>query len=138
MNWNDGLSAEMNKYVEEVLNNVGDISIESVKKAVDDASKTFYKDVINAAPVKTGGLQKSFIQEDISTPDFYGNINTFKGSDPSGVPYEKIANILNYGTKDGKINPTYFYTKAIRKLKSIDKNINKIYEEKLKELDDRS
>ena len=62
----------------------------------------------------------------------------FEGENPEGIPYEKIANALNYGTKDLKINPTYFYTKAIRKLKSIDKDIDKIYEEKMKELDDRS
>ena len=55
MSWNDGLSKEFNTYFENVLGNIENVSIESVKEAVDKASKNFYKEIVNSTPVRTGG-----------------------------------------------------------------------------------
>ena len=139
MSWNDGISKEMDKYCNDILMKIPEVSLESVKEAVDIASNTFYNDIEKSTPVGlSGGLKGSFKQEKINNTDYYGYRNIFEGEDPNGVPYEKIANVLNYGTHDGRIEPNYFVTKAIRKLKSIDKNTVKIYEQKMKSLNERS
>lgn len=138
MEWNDGISKEMDKYFNNVLANISEVSIDSIKEVVDKASAQFYNDVQKDTPIRSGGLQKSLVQEKIDTGDYYGTKNMFEGNDANGVPYEKIANILNYGKKDGSIDPKYFVTRAVRKLKSIDKDIDKTYEQKMSELDKRS
>lgn len=139
MSWNDGISKEMDKYCNDILMKIPEVSLESIKEAVDIASNKFYADIENSTPVGiSGGLKDSFKQEKINNTGYYGYRNTFEGEDSNGVPYEKIANVLNYGTHDGRIAPKYFVTKAIRKLKSIDKDTVKIYEQKMKALDERS
>lgn len=138
MSWNDGISRAMDKYFNETLAEIPDVAIDSIKQGVDSVSEKFFKEVYSSTPVKTGGLQCSFVQTKIDTPSYYGTISTFAGTDSNGVPYEKIANTLNYGTKDCKINPKYFLTNAVRKLKTLDKDIDKLFDKKMEELDKRS
>lgn len=138
MSWNDGISKEMDNYLNEVLSKIPNVAIDSIKQGVDNASEKFFKEVQSSTPVKTGGLQRSFVQTKIDTPSYYGTINTFEGTDSNGVSYEKIANTLNYGTKDCKINPKYFLTNAVRKLKTLDIDIDKLFDKTMEELDKRS
>lgn len=43
------------------------------------------------------------------------------GDSRRNLPLKKLINIWNAGTGDGKIQPTYFYTKALRRLTAIDR-----------------
>lgn len=138
MSWNDGISKEMDEYFNEILAEMPEVAIDSIKQGVDNASEKFFNEVYSSAPVKTGGLQRSFVQRKINTSSYYGTISPFEGTDSKGVPYEKIANTLNYGTKDCRINPKYFLTNAVRKLKTLDKDIDKLFDKKMDELDKRS
>lgn len=138
MEWNDGISKEMDRYINYILGSVVDVSIESIKQVIDKASDTFVNDIQHNIPIKHGGLQKALKQEKMDTKDYYGTKNMFEGTNEEGIPYEKIANVLNYGTKDGRIDPRYFVTTAVRRLKFIDKEIDKTYEQKINELDKRS
>ncbi|MDR3216576.1 MAG: hypothetical protein LBT55_04070 [Clostridiaceae bacterium] len=51
---------------------------------------------------------------DIDTPKRYGKRLKYEGENAEGVPYAKIANILNYGTSS--VKPRRFVTKAVKKL----------------------
>jgi len=61
---------------------------------------------------------------------WYGYLVSFAGEDKDGTPYEKIANILNYGTST--IKPLRFIDKAIRNLKGLDERAMVRYEGKIK------
>ena len=62
---------------------------------------------------------------------WYGYEAEFVGVSPEGVPYQKIANMLNYGReagsdanhKWGAISGTHFISVAVKKLKGMDDRI---------------
>lgn len=78
--------------------------------------------LIRTAPKRTGGLVRSLQSIQITArKNYYGYEITFDGFDKDGTPYQKIANILNYGTS--KTQGTRFVNKAVRKLKGMDDRI---------------
>lgn len=75
-------------------------------------------DLIDNTPQNTGGLKASLKRSSISECNRYGYRLEYEGNAPDGIPYDKIANILNHGTSI--IKPRRFITKAVRKLKGLD------------------
>lgn len=126
-NWIDGL-----KDLTVELSKLGNIAKESIKEQIDIDVEEVYKYLVINTPINTGGLLRSLTKTKIDTPERYGYILKYEGENKNGVPYEKIANILNYGSI--KLYPRYFKTKAIRKVKGLDDRIAIRYETKLKDL----
>lgn len=115
----------MNDLFEEISDAVGD-SKEAAKAQIDDEAKDFKSRIIKGIPVKTGGLKGSFtFEKQNKEKDYYGYSSGFAGESPTGEPYEKIANVLNYGRKErkGTFAGTFFVSKAVRKLKGMDARI---------------
>lgn len=135
--WNDGISKLMNDYLAELSDggkiDLGQTYIDAVKKEIDVAIDDYANFVEPKIPVDTGGLKASFKIEKVTNKrNWYGYRAEFKGNAPNGEPYQKIANILNYG-RAGKTAPTYFITRAIRRLKKVDANIEKRFVQDLKD-----
>lgn len=122
MTWNDGISKMMGDF----LDSIGDLGVVARKTAegvIDTEAEGFRKQVEPRIPVDTGGLKESFTLEKCndSGKDWYGYRAGFDGNTPRGEPYEKIANIQNYG--NSRVAGTHFVTKAIKKLKGMDDRI---------------
>lgn len=122
MAWNDGISKVMGDFIDS-LGNLGTIARETAEGVIDTEAEGFRKNVEPKIPVDTGGLKNSFNFEKCTDKgeDWYGYRAGFDGNAPRGESYEKIANILNYGTVN--IAGTHFVTKAVRKLKGMDERI---------------
>lgn len=134
------------EFYKNVLGKVGEVSQQAIQEEVDKFSDQFEKDLRDAIPQRTGGLLKSLIKVKEPREKWYGYNFEFVGVNENGVPYEKIANVLNYGrpagfknnVKFGEITPRKFIYKAVRKLKKLDKAIVENYETKMQELNDKS
>lgn len=143
------MSKEVTELFDEFYNNVlgkvGDVTQQAIQEEVDKFSDQFEKDVIDSIPNKTSGLLKSFRKVKLPREKWYGYDFEFVGVNENGVPYQKIANILNYGreagfskgVKYGDISPRKFMSKAVRKLKKLDNAIVESYETKMQELNDK-
>lgn len=122
MAWNDGITQELSEFLEEVSVAAG--RTRSVaEKVIDEEVKAYSERVTPQIPVSTGGLKASFtVKKDTSKGSkWYGYDASFEGNAPNGEPYEKIANIQNYGTPTRA--GTFFITKAIKKLKGLSGRI---------------
>lgn len=126
MAWNDGIS----KAISQELQNVMDIDVatkDAFMSAIDEEVKVYERSVQDNTPVRTGRLKNSFKITKINSNKWYGYNAEFEGNAPNGEPYQKIANILNYGRPaddhSGAIAGTHFISKAIRKLKGMDDRI---------------
>jgi mRNA-degrading endonuclease RelE of RelBE toxin-antitoxin system len=141
---NDEITNAFDKFYKNVLGQVGEKTKEAIQEEVDNFSEKFERDIINAIPKKTGGLANSLTKVKQARVEWYGYNFEFKGNDKNGVPYEKIANTLNYGRQAGvskltgrkypTITPKRFIEKAVRKLKKLDPAINDNFESKMQEL----
>jgi hypothetical protein len=102
---------------------VGDKAKEAIKEQLDIEAQAVFNQLNQTAPRgKTLGLVNSLTKSQIiDSKNIYGYSIEFVGSDVHGTPYQKIANILNYGTS--AIQGTRFVNKAIRKLKGLDERI---------------
>jgi len=120
---------ELAEYLES-LTKVGDAAKAAVREQVDIEAEKVREVLARTAPRgDTGGLIRSLTKAEITTrAKWYGFRIEFEGSDHKGVPYQKIANILNFGTSN--IQGTRFINKAIRKLKGMDKRIAARFENK--------
>lgn len=116
-NYNDGLTEAFGDYFER-LQKVGDIAVEAIKEQIDIETDRVERDLMDNTPENTGGLKASFIKTKIKESNRYGYRLEYIGNNPKGVPYAKIANILNSGTST--IKPKRFIRKAVRKLKGLD------------------
>ncbi len=122
MSWNDGISAELSEYLENVGQGINRCR-KVAEEVIDSEVEQFCDRVSSKIPVDTGGLAKSFTKtKDSSNPSWYGYVVEFKGNAPNGEPYQKIANILNYGsyTRSG----LFFIDNATRRLKGMTDRIN--------------
>jgi hypothetical protein len=126
---NDGITSQLDDFLNGLETKVPEAYVEALKEVIDEEFTTFSDEIKRNTPVDTGELKKSFSVEKIDHHGrYYGYRAEFKGNNAQGVPYEKLANILNYGaTIGGKkphvIAPTFFISKAIRKLKGMDGRI---------------
>ncbi len=131
MAWNDGVSKELEEY----FNNIGtfgDKAIEAVKEQIDIEVNKLVLQLESTTPRgATLGLLNSLRNSRITAKrNWYGYSVEFVGQDRKGVPYQKIANILNYGTSF--IKGTRFITKAIHNLKNMDERIYERFQTKIK------
>lgn len=131
MAWNDGVSKELEEY----FNNIGtfgDKAIEAVKEQIDIEVNKLVLQLESTTPRgATLGLLNSLRNSRITAKrNWYGYSVEFVGQDIKGVPYQKIANILNYGTSF--IKGTRFITKAIHNLKNMDERIYERFQTKIK------
>jgi len=131
MAWNDGVSKELEEY----FNNIGtfgDKAIEAVKEQIDIEVNKLILQLESTTPRgATLGLLNSLRNSRITAKrNWYGYSVEFVGQDKKGVPYQKIANILNYGTSF--IKGTRFITKAIHNLKNMDERIYERFQTKIK------
>ena len=125
---------EFNKFVQYIAD-IGEklpkAAKEALKEQVDLESKEFYGNLVKTTPTDKGYLVSSLTMKKIDTPNRYGYDISYEGNAPNGEPNEKIANIVNYGTD--KFAGTYFRSRAIRKLKGMDRRINLRYQKKTRE-----
>lgn len=128
MSWSDGITKEMSEMLETILNGMGDEAKQAAKEVIDEEAQRFATTVRDKTPVRTGGLAAAFKLGKISTKqNWYGYSAEFAGSSPDGTPYQKIANILNYGIAagdgHGAIAGAHFISAATSKLKGMDDRI---------------
>ena len=135
MSWNDGVSKELSDFLESV-GKIGGKSKEAIKEQVDIEAEAVKAALERTAPRgKTGGLLRSLAKAEVTTRlHWYGYRLEFEGNDPQGVPYQKIANVLNFGSST--IQGTRFISKAIRKLRGMDNRIAERFENVAKNISD--
>ena len=130
--WNDGVSKQLAEYFEE-LGSYGEYAIEAIKEQIDIEVEKLVNQLEQTTPRgATLGLLNSLRQSKIvAKQNWYGYSVEFVGENRKGVPYQKIANILNYGTST--IKGTRFINKAIHNLKDMDARIYERFQRKIKE-----
>lgn len=144
---NDEITKVFDEFYKNVLGQVGEKTKEAIQEEVDKFSNQFEEDLKNSVPKDTGGLEKSLTKTKQQRVDWYGYDFEFKGENKDKVPYEKIANTLNYGRQAGTsktgrkyatIIPKRFIEKAVRKLKKLDPAIIQNFETKMQELNEKA
>lgn len=148
MAWNDGITKELSDFINEISKS-GDVAIETFKDTIDTAVKSYSNNLSNSVAAihtgGTGGLKNSLTTEPVTDrgSQFYGSRVHFKGENRQGVPYEKIANVLNYGRaagvsssgrRYGGIAGSFFISKEVKKLKGLSKRIDDNITNKLAEI----
>lgn len=99
-----------------------------------DISAQRYSDEVNKTVPVSKGLRGGKLKASHGFRRIVNNnqikvVFAFEGVNKRGVPYEKIANVLEYGTT--KITPTRFQRNAVAKtLKGMNKRIDKRYKDK--------
>lgn len=129
--WNDGVSKQLAEYFEQIAE-FGDYAIEALQEQIDIEVENLMKQLESSTPRgQTLGLLNSLRKSRIvAKKNWYGYAVEFVGKNPKGVPYQKIANILNYGTST--IKGTRFITKAIHNLRGMDDRIYSRFKKKIK------
>ena len=126
----DGVAKELAEYFEK-LERLGDIAVEAVKEQIDIEADRAEREIRDGTPVgETGGLARSLTRSKIDNDKRYGYRLEYEGENEDGVPYAKIANILNSGSS--KIKPRRFITRAIKKLRGLDDRAAQRFEDKTK------
>lgn len=128
--WNDGVSKQLAEYFEEV-SEFGNLAIEAIQEQIDIETEKLVRQLEETTPRgRTLGLLNSLRKSRIvAKHNWYGYSVEFEGEDRKGTPYQKIANILNYGTST--IKGTRFINKAIRNLKDMDERIYERFQKKI-------
>lgn len=109
----------------------GDKYIEAIIEEVDASAQEYSDEVNRTIPVDSGKLKASHKFSRKVTKDYIKYTFEFEGETEDGQSYEKIANIHEYGTSDGKIKATRFQRKAVKKkLKGLDKRAVNRYKNK--------
>lgn len=123
MAWNDGISEEISSFLDGIAD-VGAHARQIGEQVIDEEVKNFSERVEPRIPIKTGGLKRSYTvkRDESKGKSYYGYSVTFEGNAPNGEPYEKIANIQNYGTP--RHAGSFFITNAVRRLKGMTDRIN--------------
>ena len=129
----DGVTKELADYFKK-LEQLGDMAVGAVKEQIDIETDSAEAEIARGTPEgKTGGLARSLKKTKIESDTRYGYRLEFEGENEQGVPYAKIANILNHGTST--IAPRRFITKAVRKLKGLDDRATQRFNNKTKNID---
>ena len=128
--WNDGVSKQLAEYFEQI-GEFGDYAIEAIQEQIDLEVEKLIKELETTTPKgATLGLLNSLRKSKITAKyNWYGYSIEFQGENRKGVPYQKIANILNYGTST--IKGTRFINKAIHNLKDMDERIYDRFKSKI-------
>lgn len=145
MSWNDGATKQLNLYFEQCLDGFADEVIPMIKEVIDKYADNTYDELKKSTPQSSKNNSVHLVdrlkKERITNkgPNYYGFRIYFEGDFKNGtkiMSYEKLANILNYGSfkKVGlkeyqNVKPTKFISKAIKKLKNINVEISDKYHE---------
>ncbi len=129
--WNDGISKQLADYFEQI-SEFGDEAIKAIQEQIDIEVEKLFTQLEATAPRGTtlgllNSLRKSKV---VAKRNWYGYSIEFVGEDRKGTPYQKIANILNYGTST--IKGTRFINKAIHNLKGMDDRIYQRFKNKIR------
>ena len=129
MSWNDGISKELSDYFEKIAQH-GDKAIEAIQEQVDIEAEVVRRELEQTAPKgATLGLLNSLSKVRLTAKrEWYGYSVKFEGKNRRGESYQKLANILNYGTSH--IQGTRFISRAIRNLKGMDERITERFSKK--------
>ena len=129
--WNDGVSKQLAEYFEQI-GEYGEFAIEAIQEQIDIETEKLVAQLESTTPRgQTLGLLNSLRKSKITVRhNWYGYSVEFEGENRKGVPYQKIANILNYGSST--IKGTRFINKAIRNLKDMDARIYERFQKKIK------
>ena len=129
--WNDGVSKQLAEYFEQI-SDYGECAIEAIQEQIDLEVENLIKQLESTTPRgATLGLLNSLKKSKIVAKyNWYGYSVEFQGENRKGVSYQKIANILNYGTST--IKGTRFINKAIHNLKDMDERIYDRFQRKIK------
>ncbi len=126
MAWNDGISEAISQELQKATD-LNVVTKDAFMSVIDEEVKAYERGIKDNTPERTGGLKRSFKITNMYSSKWYGYSAEFEGNAPNGEPYQKIANILNYGKPaddhSGAIAGTHFISKAIRKLKGMDDRI---------------
>lgn len=130
--WNDGVSKQLAEYFEQI-GEYGEFAVEAVQEQIDLETANLVAQLEQTTPRgPTLGLLNSLRKSKITVRhNWYGYSIEFEGENRKGVPYKKIANILNYGSST--IKGTRFINKAIRNLKDMDERIYDRFQKKIKQ-----
>ena len=130
--WNDGVSKQLADYFES-LGEYSEFAVNAIKEQIDIETEKLVLQLEQTTPRgATLGLLNSLRKSKITVKyNWYGYSIEFEGQNRKGVPYQKIANILNYGTS--YIKGTRFIDKAIRNLKNMDDRIYARFQNKIKQ-----
>jgi len=129
----DGVTKELKEYFQK-LEELGDMAKDAIKEQVDAEAAQAESTIQGGIPLgDTGGLERSLRNTKIDTGNKYGYRLEFEGENEKGVPYAKIANILNSGTST--VKPRRFITKTVKKLKGLDGRAAQRFQEKTKNLE---
>lgn len=129
--WNDGVSKQLEEYFEQIAD-YGEFAIKAVQEQIDIEVEKLVKQLEETTPRgPTLGLLNSLRKSKIVVKyNWYGYSIEFEGENRKGVPYQKIANILNYGSST--IKGTRFINKVIHNLKDMDDRIFERFQNKIK------
>lgn len=127
----DGVSKQLQEYFNEIAD-YGELAIEAVQEQIDYEVDKLIKELEESTPRgQTLGLLNSLRRTKVvARRNWYGYRIEFEGENRKGVPYQAIANILNYGTST--IRGTRFINRAIRNLKGMDDRIYERFQRKIK------
>lgn len=126
----EGIGKQLQKYFEK-LSEVGDVAIDALKVQIDIETDAVEQELRRTTPKgETGGLARSLRRTVVIADKRYGYVLTYEGEDEYGNSYEKIANILNFGSST--IKPRHFLTKAVKKLKGMDERVAKRFQENIR------
>jgi hypothetical protein len=130
--WNDGVSKQLADYFESI-GEYSEFAVNAIKEQIDIETEKLVLQLEQTTPRgATLGLLNSLRKSKITVKyNWYGYSIEFEGQNRKGVPYQKIANILNYGTS--YIKGTRFIDKAIRNLKNMDDRIYARFQNKIKQ-----
>jgi hypothetical protein len=136
MSWNDGVSKELNDYFES-LGKKSEMAVEALQEQIDIEAEEIRKELEATAPKgATFRLLNSPTKIRLTArKEWYGYSVTFEGKNRHGEPYQKLANILNYGTSHTQvlsIQGTRFISRAIRNLRGMDARIAERFNKKAK------
>jgi len=130
----DGVTKQFEEYFEK-LERLGDMAVEAVKEQIDIEAGYVEGEIRDNTPSgDTGGLSRAFVRINITTGKKYGYRLEYEGENADGVPYQKIANILDHGTST--IKPRRFISRAVKKLKGLDDRAARRFEDKTKSIND--
>ena len=122
---NEKLTKGIEQIIVKELQPIEEKMLKVITEEIDKAATDVYDYLKATTPIgASGGLNKSLKKKKSTRKNYYGYDIIYEGEDSKGVPYQKIANILNYGTKDGRLAPKYFIARAQRRLRGLDDKIN--------------
>lgn len=112
--------ANLSAYIQNVGTAAAEVATKALKEQIDIDANNYYEFLKDNAP--TQSLANAVKMTKYESGTRYGYVISFEGDSYSGrtagMSYEQIARWFNNGTY--RISPTYFITRATRRLKGLD------------------